>query len=124
VFYSPRRPTDLFHQAAHQSSVWRIFIQAKTSNVCASQIIFLQKKFHKHIKTNKMRLKLPPVFPFRILDQPAFGTVSRGQQVFRALRRKIRGQHINFYSRVIHNAKYPIKSQSCVLSSRPPSGVL
>ena len=31
-------------------------------------------------------------------------------EVFRVLRRNIRGQHINFYSRVIHKAKNSIKS--------------
>jgi hypothetical protein len=119
VFYSPRQLTDFFHRAAHQSTAWRIFIQAKTSNVCAPQIDPPQNYFHNHIKINKMQLNLPSVFLSCIFVQPTSHPVLRGQQVFRALRRKIRGQHINFYSQVIHNAEKPIKSVLWAFPPRP-----
>jgi hypothetical protein len=41
---------------------------------------------------------------------PRFNGGGKRAHGFRELRRNIRGQHINFYSRVIHNAKTINKS--------------
>jgi hypothetical protein len=44
-------------------------------------------------------------------------------EIFRVLRRNIRGQHINFYSRVIHKAKSSIKSVLLLLAAFAERGL-
>lgn len=49
---------------------------------------------------------------------PPLNLIHKHDEVFRGLRRNIRGQHINFYSRVIHKAKWSIKTLVSSLIAR------